>query len=155
MKKIIFIIATFSSFNFLGQTNLTFLFSYDSTKIYIKYLDLKPFIKAENSKLCDLSKLVTKNDTIVLDRHFLYADQQKDSISFDLDKELFAALNNKKGTIIFNGQVITSFYTKKVKHRQYGEISFRGIYYFDKITKRHFLTETIYQKWYCIGTPSF
>lgn len=155
MKKIIFIIAVFSSFSFFGQTNLTFLFSYDSTKIFIKYLDLKPFIKAENSKLSTLSKLVTKNDTIILDRHFLYADQQKDSISFDLDKELFAALNNKKGTIIFNEKVITSFYTKKVKHRRNGELFFKGIYYYDTITKKHFLTEIIYQKWYCPGTPSF
>ena len=155
MKKILFIIVAFSSFNFLGQSNLTFLFSYDSTKIYIKYSDLKPFIKSENAKLTDLNKLVTKNDTIVLDRHFLYEDQQKDSISFDLDKELFAALNNKKGTIIFNEKVITSFYTKKVKHRRSGELFFRGVYYYDAITKKHFLTETIYQKWYSPGTPSF
>jgi len=155
MKKIIFIIAAFSSFNFLGQTNLTFMFSFDSTKIYIKYLDLKPFIKEENARLTDLSKLVAKNDTIVLDRHFLYADQQKDSISFDLDKELFAALNSKKGTIIFNEKVITSFYTKKVKHRRSRELLFKGIYYYDSITKKHFLTETRYQKWYTLGTPSF
>ena len=92
MKKILFIIIAFSSFNFIGQTNLTFLFSYDITKIYIKYLDLRPFINAENAKLPDLSKLVTNNDTIILDRHFLYADQQKDSVSFALDKKLFAAL---------------------------------------------------------------
>ena len=155
MKKILFIIIAFTSFNLIGQTNLTFLFLYDSTKIYIKYLDLRPFITAENAKLADPSKLVTKNDTIILDRHFLYADQQKDSVSFDLDKELFFALKNNKGTIIFNGKVITSFYTKKVKHKRYGEISFRGVDYFDTLTKKHFLTETIYQKWYCIGTPSF
>ena len=134
---------------------MTFLFSYDITKIYIKYLDLRPFINAENAKLPDLSILVTKKDTIILDRHFLYADQQKDSVSFALDKELFAALNNKKGTIVFNGKVIASFYTKKVKYRRNGEISFRDVYYFDTFTKRQFLIETIYQKWYCIGRTSF
>jgi hypothetical protein len=155
MNKILFIIIAFSSFNLIGQTNLIFLFSYDSTKIYIKYLDLRPFINAENAKLADPSKLIAKNDTIILDRHFLNADQQKDSVSFNLNKELFAALNNKKATIVFNGKVITSFYTKKIKHRRNGEMSFRGVDYFDTFTKRHFLTETIYQKWYCIGTPSF
>ncbi len=155
MKKILFIIAAFLSFNNFGQSNLTFQFSYDSTKIYIKYADLKPYLKTENAKLADLDRLIIKNDTIILDTYSINSDQHKDSLSFDLRKELFEAINNKKGTIVFNGKTVTSFYTKKAKEKRNGEISFKGVYYFDTVTKRHFLTETIYQKWYCIGTPNF
>ena len=155
MRQISFIIITLISFNILGQRDLTFQFSYDSTKIYIKYVDLKPYLEPKNAKLVDLNKLIAKNDTIVLDTYSVSSDQHLDSLSFDLRKELFKAINNKKSTIIFNGKTITSFYTNKVKEKRNGELSFRGIYYFDTVTKRHFLTETIYQKWYCIGNPSF
>jgi hypothetical protein len=155
MRKLLSIFIVFLSTISFGQSNPTLLFNYDTTKIYIKYLDLKPFITKENAKLNDLSILNIKNDTIEINEYLFDIYQQSDTLTLKLNKELFAAINNKNGTIIFKGQVVSSFYTKKVKDKRNGQIYFKGIDYYDTISKTHFLTETLYQKWYCIGNPSF
>ena len=113
MKIITLIISIFISFSSSEQNNLMFLFDFDSTKIYLKYMDLKPYIKKQNIKVNEISKLSIKNDTIKLDGYYLHSSQRLDSLSFNLDKEMFSAIDNKKASIIFQGKTISAFYTKK------------------------------------------
>ena len=147
MRKILFIIAAFLSLTVFGQSSLTFQFiPFDSTKIYIKYIDLKPFFSPGNKQLNDIAELINRTDTITLeDGCCLHLGIKDKPLHFDLLEELYAALKNKKGIIIYNGQIISSFYTKKVHRKRKGKTFYKGIYYIDNVTKKHFLTETIYE----------
>ncbi len=149
MKKTILIFITFLSLTSFGQNNIVLLFDFDTTKVYIKYIDIAKYITKENAKIKELNKLVIKNDTILIDRYFIHSDQQTDSLNFDLNKELYAAINNKKAIILFQNKPINAFYSKKIKYKRNNKKYFKGIYYYDTISKKHFFTKTIYQRRYC------
>ena len=148
MKIILTIFGFLFSLNCFSQDNLTFVFDFDSTKIYLKYSDILSVLKKENEKLKDKSKLIAKHDTLILDRYFISENQNLDSSEFKLDIELFIILNRQLGTITYKNHIVKSFYTKTFKHRIHRRKLFKGIYYFDTETKKHFLTKTIYQLWY-------
>ncbi|HXD94565.1 MAG TPA: hypothetical protein VNX01_15270 [Bacteroidia bacterium] len=149
MRLLIAIILT--SVSCFAQSKLVLVFNFDSTKIYIKYDNIKPYITEENKQLNNRAKLIAKNDTLFIDRYFLYSNQHLDSLSFDLDKELFIAINNKKATVIYKGKTVTAFYKEFVKQKIGRVLHFKGYYYYDALTKKQFLAETLYQKNYCMS----
>jgi hypothetical protein len=153
VKKALTIFTILITLNCISQGNVTFVFDFDSTKIYLKYSDILTVLKKENAGLKNKSNLITKHDSIYLDRYFLYSMHTKDSSSFDLDKELFDLTNKKIGIITFYNKIIKSYYTKSITDRRgHFRLYFKGVYYYDYESKKHFLTKTNYQRWY---TPNF
>ncbi|MES2762267.1 MAG: hypothetical protein V4677_08670 [Bacteroidota bacterium] len=125
------------------------MFDFDSTKVYITHSDLKTVLTADNKKFGDSSRLIFNNDTLVLKEHWLDDKQHLDSLAFELQKELFALINQKKGTIHYHQQPILSFYTRKVTYRTNSRICFIGLDYIDKTSKQVFLIQTLYQRPHC------
>jgi hypothetical protein len=143
MAKALSIITLFFSLTGLSQNNFTIVFDYDTTKVYLKYSEVSLFMKKENLDLISRAKPVTKNDTLVVYRNWVNGLYMADSLEFDLDPELFKAIRKNKGTIIHKGKTITSCYTKRVKLKKAKNKYFKGIYYYDTVSDKHFLTEVL------------
>lgn len=155
MKKILTIIISLFSLNCISQDNLILVFNFDSTKIYVKYTDILTVLKKENEGLKNKSILLTTGDTLHLEGFFIYSKQTKGSLDFKLKNELFALVNKNVVKIIFQNKMIISFYTKAKKERRHGKITFKGVYYFDTFTKKHFLTRVERQIWFTPYPPNF
>ncbi len=144
MKKTISIIIFLSHLNCLSQDNLTLAFNFDTTKVFLKYSDLLPYLKKENVSLKTKTINLVKNDTLFLRHESFTLLYYVDTLGFDLQSELFTALDKKKGAIIYKSKPVSSFYTKNIKIRKRLRLRFKGIYYYDAATKKHFLTRLKY-----------
>ena len=149
MKYLYIIIIFFFSVNCFSQTDQVVTFNFDSTKVYVKYADLVSVLKLDNKKFGDPSRLIFKSDTLVLNGFWLDDKQQLDSLEFQLEKELFSLIIQKKASIFYHEQLISSFYTRKVTYRNNSRICFIGSDYIDKVSKRVFLIQTLYQRNHC------
>ena len=149
MKYLCYIVFFFSSINYYAQNNLTVAFDFDSTKVYVKYPDLVSVLKPDNKKFGDLSRLLFKNDTLFLNTYWLDDAQHLDSLGFDLDKELFTLINQKKASIYYHQQLILSYYTRKVTYRSNMRVIFIGLDYIDKASKQAFLIQSLYSRHRC------
>jgi hypothetical protein len=141
--------------NLGAQQNPTVVFNFDTTKVFIKYLDLVPVLKKRNQDFKQASVKATKNDTILLDGHTLRMGKYYDTLAIELHDELFVLVDQKIGKMEYKGNAVTAYETKKVRTAKYGKKYFVGIYYYDADTKKHFLTRTIYQRWNFTPFPDF
>ena len=141
--------------NLGAQPNPTVVFNFDTTKVFIKYSDLMPVLKKRNQDFKQASVKATKNDTILLDGHTLRMGKYYDTLAIELHDELFVLVDQKIGTMVYKGNAVSAYETKKVRTAKYGKKYFVGIYYYDAASKKHFLTRTIYQRWNFTPFPDF
>lgn len=149
MKYLYSIIFFFIAANCFSQNNSVVVFDFDSTKVYVKHIDLAGVLTLDNKKFKDSSRMLFINDTLMLRGFWLDDKQHLDSLAFQLEKELFSLIIQKKASIYYHQQLISSFYTRKVTYRSNSRICFIGSDYIDKISKRVFLIQTLYQRRGC------
>jgi hypothetical protein len=145
----------FFSFFVLAQQNPTVVFNFDTTKVFIKYSDLTLVLKKRNQDFKQASVKALKNDTILLDGHTLRMGKYYDTLAIDLHDELFVLVDQKIGKMVYKGNAVTAYETKKVRTAKYGRKYFVGIYYYEAATKKHFLTRTLYQRTNFTPFPDF
>lgn len=138
-----------------AQENPTVVFNFDSTKVYLKYADIVPVLKKRNQSFKKVSAKATKRDTILLDGHTLRMGKYYDTLAIELHDELFLLLDQKIGIMVYKGNAVTAYETKKIRTAKYGKKYFVGIYYYDATSKKHFLTKTVYQRWNITPFPDF
>lgn len=141
--------------NLGAQQNPTVVFNFDTTKVYIKYSDLTLVLKKRNQDFKQASVQALKNDTILLVGHTLRMGKYYDTLAIDLHDELFMLVDQKIGKMVYKGNVVTAYETKKVRTAKYGRKYFVGIYYYEAATKKHFLTRTLYQRTNFTPFPDF
>ncbi|MCZ8285576.1 MAG: hypothetical protein O9353_08975 [Bacteroidia bacterium] len=96
-----------------------------------------------------------KNDTILLDGHTLRMGKYYDTLAIELHDELFMLIDQKIGKMVYKGNAVTAYETKKVRTAKYGRKYFVGIYYYEATSKKHFLTRTLYQRTNFTPFPDF
>ncbi len=154
MKKLLHIFLLCLPGLCFSQENKTLTFNFDSTKVYVKYPDILTVLKKRNKKLIEVCKQ-TKKDTLVFDGTTLFLGKHNDSLIIEADYELFTLIDQKKGKIIYKGQTVTGFYTKKVKLVKGGKKYFVGIYYYDALSTKHFMTRVLFQDLHPVPFPHF
>jgi hypothetical protein len=155
MQTTLLIIVLSLALHLRAQENPTVVFNFDSTKVYMKYSDIIPVLKKRNQDFKNVSAKATKRDTILLDGHTLFMGKYYDTLSIELHDELFILVDQKIGTMTYKGHAVTAYETKKVRTAKDGKKYFVGIYYYDAVSKKHFLTRTLYQRWNMTPFPDF
>ena len=138
-----------------SSPNRVLVCEFDSVKVYVNYPDLVAVLRPHNQKMGDPSVLRFHNDTLVLDRYFLYRSQNTDSLSLTLDVELFGLINAHKAQIWTGGNPVDGFYRRHTKRATHGCIYFRGIAYYDRATHTHLIIQTMYRRHYTPATVRF
>lgn len=155
MQPCLLIILLSCMLNLRAQQNPVVVFNFDSTKVFVKYEQLLPVLKKRNRDFKYASVKATKNDTILLDGHTLRMGKYYDTLAIELHDELFILVDQKAVSMLYKGKPVTAFETKKVRTARDGKKYFVGIYYYDSVSKKHFLTRTLYQRWNFTPFPDF
>jgi hypothetical protein len=155
MRTVLLITILSFAFTIKAQENPTVVFNFDSTKVYVKYSDIVFVLKKRNKSFKKVSAKATKRDTILLDGHTLRMGKYYDTLAIELHDELFLLIDQKIGTMVYKGNAVTAYETRKVRTAKDGKKYFVGIYYYDAASKKHFLTRTLYQRWNMTPFPDF
>jgi len=122
------------------DNGFVFLFSFDSTKIFVRDINLSSVLLEKNKKSLERDKYSSKSDTIEIIGYHIYSDQRTDGYYADLNSELLELLYNRKTEIQFKNQPIAQYYSKKKVKRHRFKKTFENYLFFNKQTKDHFLT---------------